>query len=186
MPILWILLCVLKRDLSIYFQIVTPGILSIQIRSLVCPLLLGVAVTLVSPLLSAQGRSASLEQMTVLFLFSSSVIDWQEASSPRAWYTTATPELPSAPPSSSPRWAKGRCEQENQHAHIHRVWSSGETPLHLTSCLAICRVPGALRLCTNATLWINCRHTGYLCWVAVCLYQYIQYWALLTDPDLCV
>lgn len=75
MPILWILLCVLKRDLSIYFQIVTPGILSIQIRSLVCPLLLGVAVTLVSPLLSAQGRSASLEQMTVLFLFSSSVID---------------------------------------------------------------------------------------------------------------
>lgn len=61
MPILWILLCVLKRDLSIYFQIVTPGILSIQIRSLVCPLLLGVAVT--------------LEQMTVLFLFSSSVID---------------------------------------------------------------------------------------------------------------
>lgn len=75
MPILWILLCVLKRDLSIYFQIVTPGILSIQIRSLVCPLLLGVAVTLVSPPLSAQGRSASLEQMTVLFLFSSTVID---------------------------------------------------------------------------------------------------------------
>lgn len=53
MPILWILLCVLKRDLGIYFQIVIPGILSIQIRSLVCPLLLGVAVTLVSPPLSA-------------------------------------------------------------------------------------------------------------------------------------
>lgn len=74
MPILWILLCVLKRDLGISFQIVTPGILSIQIHSLVCPLLLG-AVTLVSPPLSAQGRSASLERIPVLFLFSSTVID---------------------------------------------------------------------------------------------------------------